>query len=58
MVLCIGHMGDRIERHFGNGNKYGENIKYSLEDRPLGIAGALRKARDLLDSVFFTGVAS
>jgi len=54
IVMCIGHMGEQIERHFGNGRKYGVNIEYSLEDRPLGTAGALRKAGHLLDSVFFT----
>ena len=54
IVLCIGHMGEQIERHFENGRKYGVNIEYSLEDKPLGTAGALRKAGHLLDSVFFT----
>ncbi len=54
IVLCIGHMGEQIERHFGNGRKYGVNIEYSLEDKPLGTAGALQKAGHLLDSVFFT----
>ncbi len=54
IVLCIGHMGEQIERHFGNGRKYRVNIKYSFEDRLLGTAGALRKAKALLDDVFFT----
>ncbi len=54
MVLCIGHMGEQIERYFGNGRKYGVNIKYSLEDKFLGTAGALKKAEALLNDVFFT----
>ena len=54
IVLCTGHMGNQIEKHFGNGSKYGVNIKYSLEDKPLGTAGALKKAEALLDDVFFT----
>ena len=54
IVLCIGHMGDQIERFFGNGTKYGVNIKYSFEDKPLGTAGALKKAEDLLNDTFFT----
>ena len=54
IILCIGYMGEQIERHFGNGKRYGVNIKYSLEDRPLGTAGALKKAQALLDVVFFT----
>jgi NDP-sugar pyrophosphorylase family protein len=54
IVLCIGHMGEQIERQFGNGRNYGVNIRYSLEDKLLGTAGALKKAEDLLNEVFFT----
>jgi len=54
IVLCIGHMGEQIERHFGNGRNYGVNIEYSLEDELLGTAGALKKAEALLNEVFFT----
>jgi len=54
IILCIGHMGEQIERHFGNGSKYGVNIKYSIEDKLLGTAGALKKAEALLYDRFFT----
>ena len=54
IVLCIGYMGGQIERHFADGSRYGVNIRYSLEDKPLGTAGALKKAEALLDDVFFT----
>ncbi|MFC1943379.1 sugar phosphate nucleotidyltransferase [Chloroflexota bacterium] len=54
IVLCLGHQGEQIERHFGNGSKYGIDIKYSFEDRLLGTAGALKKAEALLDDTFFT----
>ena len=54
IVLCVGHMGEQIERHFGDGGKYGVNIKYSFEDRLLGTAGALKNAEALLDEIFFT----
>ncbi len=54
IVLCLGHMGEQIEKHFGNGRKYGVNIEYSLEDRLLGTAGALKKAEAWLNDVFFT----
>ena len=54
IVLCIGHMGEQIEKHFGNGRKYGVSIKYSLEDKLLGTAGALKKAKVLLNDTFFT----
>lgn len=54
IVLCIGHMGEQIERYFGDGGKYGVNIKYSHEEKLLGTAGALKKAEALLDDPFFT----
>jgi len=54
IFLCTGHMGEQIERHFGNGRRYGVNIKYSLEDKLLGTAGALKKAEALLNDMFFT----
>lgn len=54
VVLCVGHLGEQIEKYFGDGRKYGVNIKYSREDRLLGTAGALKKARGLLEDVFFT----
>ena len=54
IILCTGYMGEQIESCFGNGGKYGVNIRYSFEDRPLGTAGALRKAEALLNDTFFT----
>jgi len=54
IVLCIGHMGEQIEKHFENGRKYGVSIKYSFEDKLLGTAGALKKAEVLLNDTFFT----
>jgi len=54
IVMCLGYAAEQIERHFGNGKKYGINITYSFEDRPLGTAGALKKAKDILDDTFFT----
>ena len=54
IVLCLGHLGKMIPRHFGNGRDYGVNIQYSFEEAPLGTAGALKKAETLLDDTFFT----
>ena len=54
IILCLGYMGEQIERHLGNGREYGVNIKYSIEDKPLGTAGALKKAEALLNDTFFT----
>lgn len=54
LILCIGHMGEQIESYFGNGKRYRVNIRYSFEDKPLGTAGALKVAEDLLEDTFFT----
>ena len=54
IMVCTGHLGEQIERYLGNGTRYGLNIKYSHEDRPLGTAGALKKAVNLLDNEFIT----
>jgi len=54
IILCIGHLGNQIEDYFADGGRFGLSIRYSREDKPLGTAGALRKARDLLNDPFFT----
>lgn len=43
-VLCIGHLGDVVVQHFGDGARWGIRIEYSRESGPLGTAGALRAA--------------
>jgi NDP-sugar pyrophosphorylase family protein len=53
VVLCLGYLGEKIERHFGDGNRFGVSLRYSIEDRPCGTAGALRNAKNLLDDTFF-----
>jgi NDP-sugar pyrophosphorylase family protein len=53
IILCIGHLGEQIEKHFGRGRTYGVNIRYSYDDKPLGTAGTLRQAEKLLDDPFF-----
>ena len=54
VVLCIGHLGEQIETHFGDGGRFEMNLKYSRESRPLGTAGALKNAHRLLNDIFFT----
>lgn len=52
-VFCVGHLAHKIEEYFGDGKKFGVEIKYSYEDTPLYSAGALKKAENLLDENFF-----
>lgn len=54
LVLCIGHLGKRIREYFGDGGKFGVDIRYSDDgDRLLGTAGALKRAEPLLADDFF-----
>ncbi len=54
IVLCIGHLGEDIIHHFGDGHDYGVHLRYSSEDEMLlGTGGALKKAAPLLDEHFF-----
>lgn len=41
IFLAINYLGEQIERHFGDGAKYGCRIDYLKEERPLGTGGAL-----------------
>lgn len=52
-LFIIGYMGEQIEAYFGNGHKWGVNIEYFKESRPLGTAGALGYLKDKLTEDFF-----
>lgn len=41
ITLVIGHLGNIIESHFGDGSRYGVALSYYLETEPLGSGGAL-----------------
>ena len=43
IFINLHHMGNIIQEYFGDGSKWGVNIKYSYETKLLGTAGALRK---------------
>ena len=53
-VLCVGYLGEMIERDFGDGAAFGVGLRYSF-DGPvlLGTGGALRLALPLLGEAFF-----
>ncbi|MBI1915737.1 MAG: nucleotidyltransferase family protein [Planctomycetes bacterium] len=51
VVLCLGHLGEQVERHVG-GSRHGVQVQYSHDgDRLLGTGGALRRALPLLGEV-------
>ncbi len=53
VVLCVGYLGEMIERDFGNGAAYGMEVRYSFDGpKLLGTGGALRQALPLLGDKF------
>ncbi len=54
VVLCLGHLGEQVEQHLGDGSAHGLSVACS-HDGPLllGTGGALRRALPLLDEVFW-----
>ena len=54
IVLCVGHLGDRVKDYFGDGRWLGVRIRYSEEESQLlGTAGAIKNAEPLLRDDFF-----
>jgi len=53
-VLCIGYLGELIQREFGDGSAYGVKLDYSFDGpKLLGTGGALKRALPLLGDEFF-----
>ena len=54
VVLCVGYLGEMIEREFGDGAAFGMELRYSFDGpKLLGTGGALRQALPLLGEEFF-----
>jgi NDP-sugar pyrophosphorylase family protein len=47
IILTVNHQAELIKAYFGDGNKWGLNIEYSVEDKPLGTMGPLKLLKDL-----------
>ena len=52
-IFSLNYRGDMIEDYFGTGEKWGAEIKYVTEDKPLGTAGALSLLEEMPDQPFF-----
>jgi mannose-1-phosphate guanylyltransferase/phosphomannomutase len=48
IVSTLHYLADEIETWFGDGSAYGVTMHYVVEDTPLGTAGAVKMAHDLL----------
>jgi NDP-sugar pyrophosphorylase family protein len=53
-VLCLGYLGEMIQRDFGNGSAFGLRLDYSFDGpKLLGTGGAIKRALPLLGDEFF-----
>ncbi|MAF99209.1 MAG: hypothetical protein CMH61_01215 [Nanoarchaeota archaeon] len=52
IILSIGYKAEQIQQYFGDGEKFGVNITYSIEDEPLGTGGAIKQASKNLQNPF------
>ncbi|MBD5635363.1 MAG: mannose-1-phosphate guanyltransferase [Candidatus Eremiobacteraeota bacterium] len=48
IVATLHYLADEIESYFGDGSGFGVSMHYVVEDTPLGTAGAVRLAADIL----------
>ena len=53
VVLCVSYMAERIMEFFGDGRDFGVDIRYSVEEKPLGTGGAVKEALKLFDDKRF-----
>lgn len=54
VVLCLGHLGEQVETHLGQGAAHGIDVRYSYDGKQLlGTGGALRRAASQLGELFW-----
>lgn len=53
IIFCLGHLGDKIRDHFGDGKKFGVKITYEVEEQQSGTGGALLLAKKYIHSDTF-----
>ncbi len=54
IIICVGHLGEKIKDVIGNGSKFDLNINYSSEgEKLLGTGGAILNAMHYINDDFF-----
>ena len=53
LIITISHLGNIIVDYFGDGSRFGVQIEYFYEEKPLGNAGALYQIKGKLSDDFF-----
>ena len=52
IIVTLFYLPGAIQQHFGDGSQFGVNMRYFVEEFPLGTAGSVRNARRYLDETF------
>ena len=52
IAVTLQYMPDSIKDYFDDGSEFGVNLKYFVEDSPLGTAGSVKNAEDFLTETF------
>lgn len=50
--VTLQYMPDDIKNYYGNGAEFGLNMRYFIEETPLGTAGSVKNCGSFLDSTF------
>ncbi len=54
IVISIGYKGDKIKHAIGDGKRFGVNVSYVEESKPLGTAGPVKLAKQFITGTFVT----
>ncbi len=52
IILIIGHLSEKIEDHFDDGSRFGVNITFFKEKKPLGTTGGIKEIENRLTEDF------
>lgn len=53
LVVNVSYLAGVLLSYFGNGERWGVRLTYSVEDEPLGTAGGVKRVSHLFDEAFF-----
>jgi len=48
VIATLHYLADEVETYFGDGSEFGVKMRYVVEDSPLGTAGAVKLAQELI----------
>jgi mannose-1-phosphate guanylyltransferase len=52
VIMSVGYLKEKVMEHYGDGSQFGVNIAYVEEEEPLGTAGPLKLAKNMLNDSF------